>query len=174
MSIIVVEGPDGAGKTTLMENVRAAAGRRYFVMLRHSCRPLTEEDALAFNRSLWAISDQGLTCIVDRHAFVSEPIYGPILRGHSLVDGFSADELGNMLKDSVSKIIYCRPPIHVIKENLSKQPQLAGIFEKIDQIVEGYDKRMRTLQLRYAIPVVYYDWTQKKDVIETVFGGNGR
>lgn len=172
MPNIVVEGPDGAGKTTLMETLRATAGKRYFVMMRHSCRPYTSADAMRFYDILRGVN-QELTVLIDRHPCISEPIYGPILRGHDLLEKISRERLLEMIEQSCSRIIYCRPPERVIRENLSKQPQLAGVFEKIGRLIDTYDRAMHAIGSRTGIPIITYDWTNPEhnvDLNKRIFG----
>src|SRR5690606_38614271 len=126
MPVIVLEGPDGAGKTTLSEHIRAEAGKRYFLMMRHSCRPLSFADAMRFY-DLVNAANRNLDLLIDRHPLISEPIYGPLLRGHNLINRFSQNEIIGMLERSVTHIVYCRPPLAVMENGLRSQPQLAGV-----------------------------------------------
>lgn len=158
MPNILIEGPDGAGKTTLTEMLRQRIKRRYFVMVRHSCRPYTEEDVLRFCRLMFAIPPS-LTAIIDRHPLISEPIYGPILRGKDLIANIGVKARYQMIRDQASAIVYCRPGLGTIKERLKDQPQLAGVDAKITDLVAEYDHVMLELE-RFGIPVYYYDWTR--------------
>ena len=168
--IYVVEGPDGSGKSTLMEQLRATAGKRYFVMMRHSCRPLIEADALRFYDIL-ARANGKLDVVVDRHPMVSDSIYGPILRGTGLLGKYSVHKLISMLELSCTRIVYCRPPEKTIRANLDKQPQLAGVNDKISLIIDAYDRCMRTLATKSCIKVEQYDWTtDTRTPSQVVFG----
>lgn len=171
MPNIIVEGPDGAGKTTLTEMLRERVKRRYFVMLRHSCRPYTWADAIAFLDLINRTPIQ-LTMVIDRHPIISEPIYGPILRGKDLLEAQSDEWKLSVIQHTSDFVVYCRPPRGTIIENLSKQPQLAGVAEKIDQLIEAYDiaiERLRAARVR----VYVYDWTNPDSfnhVVKQLFG----
>lgn len=167
MSIIVVEGVDGSGKSTLMENARLAIKKRYFVLVRHSCRPLHIRDAIHFKNMAESFAGD---IIVDRHPFISEPIYGPILRNENLVGEYSPREINDNLRSTVDRIIYCRPPFPEIEKNIERLPQLAGVKDKLTQLVEAYDDRMMELESA-GIPVHWYNYTCDATDLETMFFG---
>lgn len=159
MPIIVVEGVDGSGKTTLLDKLRLSNGpRRYYNLIRHSCRPLKPNDVYDF---LTWIEERAMAGtphrIVDRHPLISEPIYGPILRGEDLTNFTKSYRLAR-LKMSVDKVIYCCPPLETIKKNLSVQPQLEGVARRIEELVAAYDDAMRELTAN-KVTVIYYDYT---------------
>lgn len=175
MALVVVEGIDASGKSTLLENARIQISRRYFVLMRHSCRPLQLSHAIQFMRTLRYGCDIGLDIIADRHPLISEPIYGPILRGeHLFQDHFIYGEpegRNQYLRHNVGRIIYCRPPDHVIEANLGNRPQLEGIKEKIWDLLDKYDHRMTELS-ENGIPVFLYDYTTHTGpLVELFFGG---
>lgn len=169
MSIIVVEGVDGSGKSTLLENARLQIPKKYFVLVRHSCRPLSTEQILDF---LNFIEEGRLPIILDRHPLISEPIYGPVLRKENLVDGIENESSAiDRLVATVDRIIYCRPPDPVIEKNLCNLPQLAGIHENIWDLLDAYDQRMHQLHKR-GMDVIQYDYTTPSYSMENLFFGN--
>lgn len=177
MSLIVVEGVDASGKSTLLENSRIQIPKRYFVLLRHSCRPLSLSHAIQFMRMSMFGSDVGLEVIADRHPLISEPIYGPILRGSHLFEEHftyhSEAGRGEYLKRNVARVIYCRPPVEIMKENISRNPQLEWVEERFDILLAAYDKQIELLRDYYGVPVVTYDWTTyDKPPLEQLFFGD--
>lgn len=173
MSLIVVEGVDASGKSTLLETSRLEIKKRYFVLVRHSCRPLELGDALQFMRMVNG-SSQYLDVIADRHPLISEPIYGTIIRdGHLFANHFNYDNpeyRANTLSSSVDRIIYCRPPVEVMREHIDKNPQLEWVKERFDQLVEAYDETMSYLQDE-GVDVVWHDWTTYLGTLENLFFG---
>lgn len=153
MSLIVVEGVDASGKSTLLEDARLRISKRYFLLVRHSCRPLVLNDALRFQRMVENFPGD---IIVDRHPLISEFIYGPILRGSTVYGAMTEEEADNHLVKTVNRIIYCRPPTFVIEEKLDNNPQLAGIRENLSALIQAYDQRMDRLSQR--LRVVRYDY----------------
>jgi hypothetical protein len=89
--IIVLEGPDGVGKTTLADAIEAAETDVKVVRFRQGPPPEGVMPALHYMDGVDDIvksSEDGSTVIVDRF-HVGELVYGPILRGES---GISSDE----------------------------------------------------------------------------------
>lgn len=120
--MIVIEGPDGAGKTTLINKIVEATG------LEIAPRVVTKDAEAMVDLQQWvqhnlAFGQQKL--IFDRHRLISEPIYGPILR-RKLEPGFS--DLA-WLVPAIQKfyavdplIIYCLPPLYRVWENIQDDP----------------------------------------------------
>lgn len=173
-SFIVVEGCDGSGKSTLLDNARLQIPKRYFVLVRHSCRPLQLSDALQFMRATRHAVDIGLDLIADRHPLISEPIYGPLLRGSHLFDGHftysDEDHRLEYLHSNIDRVIYCRPPEKTIEENLDRLPQLSGVRATIWDLLDRYDSVMGRIALR-GVPVVSYDYTTYQGTLEDLFFG---
>jgi len=74
--LIVIDGPDGSGKTTLARHLQEKHGATYH----HDKGPPEAEDLVAYFLSLLARGG-----IIDRFA-LSEMVYGPLLRGRSRID----------------------------------------------------------------------------------------
>lgn len=152
MSIIVVEGCDGSGKTTLIERAREGQRERYFLTVRASRYPPNVKTALQYLQ--WIKHQRDLDLILDRIHFVSDRVYGPILRNENLFKDFPI-EFG--LQD-VSAIVYARPPIETIRANLEKTQQMKGVAEHIDEVIEKYDVLMKMLEAK-GRKVIQYDYT---------------
>lgn len=153
MTCIVVEGCDGAGKTTLIEQAREGQKERYFLTVRASRYPPTVRTALQYLQ--WIKRQRDLDLILDRIHFISDRIYGPILRNEDIFKTFPLD-FG--IQD-VAAIIHCRPPTETILENCGKNMQLAGVNDNALAIIHGYDELMKTLQQGYNKKIFQYDYT---------------
>lgn len=132
---LIIEGPDGAGKSTLIEKL---------------VDEFNLDRAPKFSRSLegpnggfihqaqmdmaQVESMQGF--IYDRHPAISEPIYGPIIRRsdayYALLPQFPR------WKAAVNLVI-CLPPWNVATQNLGHNPQLAGVEEHYPLIYSAYE-----------------------------------
>jgi thymidylate kinase len=102
--IILVEGPDGAGKTTLTEKLCKSYPK---VLVYHFGAPVPDEDQ--FTRYATPIIDYGNTevLIYDR-SWYSEFVYGPIMRGQSELNYAHSQALEALvLQHGGGHVIYC-------------------------------------------------------------------
>jgi thymidylate kinase len=158
MSLIVIEGPDGAGKTTLIEALRGNS-TKYFAILRASGYPQTAEGRPTHGTEfmnaarIFADAMGPIHVVCDRFHAISENVYGPVLRKRTpeLVSSIVQRLLG------VDFLIYCRPPMDRIWANLKKNEQMEGVNEKTDLIVQAYDELMDKLAARRGL--IRYDYT---------------
>ena len=174
MKPIIIEGCDGSGKTTLIEKARHACST-YFWSLRGMGHPPT--DFACINEVAYMIlraSATGIPLVIDRHPYISEPIYGPALRGSSrLPENYLSSARADLAQD-FDRIIWCRPPIEIILENIGKTKdiQLAGVADKAIEIYKRYEAAMIVLSKRYQINVISYDYTNphRLDLETLLFG----
>lgn len=157
--LVVVEGPDGCGKTTLVETLRHTVGR-YFWVLRPSRPP--ENRGQILQTLNWVYGRHpSIDVLFDRHPVIGETVYGPTIRGASKLADFNSPEGRKILLRPVTLIIYCRPITPVIEANVSKNYQMDGVRNNIANLVDGYDQLMD--ELSWSFPVVRYDYN-KDDV----------
>lgn len=159
--LIVIEGPDGAGKTTLIEALRKNA-ERYFLIARSSGYPKDDETAHRYVKAMGRLSSlmHPTHIVCDRYIPISELIYRPICRGAFYP--FHPDQLR-----WVDRIIYCRPPIEFILKNLTVNEQMKGVSERIEMIVAAYDDFMER-ECPYA---TRYDYTRSSpDYVARMIG----
>jgi thymidylate kinase len=151
---VVIEGPDGSGKSTLIENLRGDQTKAYFVILRASRYPPDGRGYPYVYAARELARDFIYPVICDRFHPISESVYAPVLRG--------GDEwnLRTILFDleTVDLIVYCRPPAKTIHEGVKQNKQLAGVVEKTDDLIDRYDRLMDHL-MREGHKVLTYDWT---------------
>lgn len=129
--IIVVEGPDNAGKTTLALEL-AKKLRALFVKAE---RPRHRPDLLIYQGILEQAQRYSGLVVVDRHLAISEPIYGSIIRGGHDLD---ADDIA-LCCSRMDAVIYCRPPTGVILASLSGRTHMSGVLENAGAIIRAYD-----------------------------------
>lgn len=171
--IVVVEGPDGSGKSTLIDNLRLSCDR-HCVTLGRSGRPKDLDEIKCVVS--WIEKYSGPTpLLMDRHPFISEAIYGNVLRGKSLLqDYYTMHDIDMHFRTSIDLVIYCRPPTSVIYHKLNANPQLKGVREHINEIVRMYDSTMRYIEHAGA-RVVEYDWTNNEKSVspeQLIFGAS--
>lgn len=166
--LVILEGCDGSGKTTLIEQIRKQV-KRYFWICRSSHPPTDVHQVWAFLRTFEGRPSPKMGLLFDRHPLISEPIYGPILREIDLLGlsrnyGKWSRALGQHLHkiESAPIIIYCRPSIETIARNVQKNApdQLAGVVERVHSLTDAYDRFFEQLEDRLeGIHLLRYDYT---------------
>lgn len=153
MSTVIIEGPDGAGKTKLLHQLLNR--HREYQIAPRACSslggPLPSEDMIAY-LGLYGRLDGH---IYDRHPSISGAVYDAVL------SRTTPDNVGMRLQGAFhwilenAKVIYCRPPMDVVVKAVHGKPQLAGVARNIYQIIDTYDSLMKNLICHER-----YDWTQ--------------
>lgn len=153
MSTVIIEGPDGAGKTKLLHQLLNR--HREYQIAPRACSSLggpSLGDGMIAYLDLYGCLDGH---IYDRHPSISGAVYDAVL------SRTTPDNVGVRLREVFhwilknARVIYCRPPIDVVVKAVHSKPQLAGVPRNIYQIVDTYDSLMVNL-----IPHERYDWTQ--------------
>lgn len=172
-----MEGPDNSGKSTLVKWLADKAGARVI----HSARPgpvqeLKERIRATFRADDLASKD-GSAIIFDRVSFISEHVYGPAFRDGCLLckDGIEPFHL-QAFRGRGGRVVYCRPPDHVIADASTHQLKDADTPEHLQKVTANlvkiahiYDERMLQLWQK-GIPVLPYDWTAGEDAAGNVRG----
>lgn len=143
--MIIVEGPDNTGKTTLIEQL----AKEFRLPMVKSYRPRTSGDIIRFHNWVKACP---ATVILDRHPSISDFIYGNIIRGDSPSD----PDLIQFLREG-HYLVFCDPPTDTILSTYSDRPQMEGTHENIQRIISEYRSLMATIE-----PDFVYDFTQPK------------
>ena len=159
MPLIIVEGVDGSGKTTLIQNFRQVASRLCWLLFR-SGPPQGTEDLVDTVRYIERSSLFSVPLIVDRHPLISETIYGPIVRGKSLIEDYwTRDRALQRVVDTAVRVIHCRPPMEDIEKLARREKQMPGVLDNLWILYQAYDQTMASLA-RSGATVVTYDWTR--------------
>lgn len=145
--MIVIEGADNTGKTTLIESL----AKEFRLPTIKSFRPPTVKTIIDFHN--WAKAAPR-TPVMDRHPAISDYIYGHILRGESPSD----PQLIQFLRNQVF-LVYCQPPIDTIRGTYLDRAQLEGTHENLDRILSEYESLMSSLE-----PDFTYDYTNPKSL----------
>lgn len=159
MPLIVVEGVDGSGKTTLIQNFRQATSKHSLIISR-SGPPSCKEDLLTTLYGITNLGRREVPIIVDRHPLISEPIYGPIIRGKSYVDPpFNRENALEYVAATAHRVIYCKTDLETAQRASRRERQMDGVHDKYWALYQAYDKYMESLR-RLGLRVIDYDWTQ--------------
>ncbi len=147
MPLIIVEGPDNSGKSTL---IQALAAQLRLPMARTYRMPQTEEDIQHWHN--WA-NAAPYPLILDRHSAISDLIYSPLVRNTS---GASSLRLASACRNG-HYLIYCRPHWDTIAATYNEREQLGGTHEKLTDLIRAYDNLMDELD-----PNFIYNWENER------------
>lgn len=157
--MIIVEGPDGAGKTTLIKSLVQVTD------LPVAPRVVSKEAEAMIDLKRWTEDNvmQGFQGVIyDRHRLISEPIYGSVLRNR-FEPGFSdlywLHQMNFQLYLQVKPIlIYCLPPFPVVYDNVKDDPDNDRVASKIRKIYSLYVNKAATDRVMYDNTFIY-DYT---------------
>lgn len=159
---IIVEGPDGAGKSTLIEAIL----RRYGTAVQSV--PGFRHQTLTTNYQAWLMDQldkygpQEVDAIpVHDRFFYSELVYAKALRGgRTELSPSTIGTVKTWLRDRAF-LIYCTLSYEKLVEYVTHQEQMEGVVENLRRICNGYSEVMGEEAARYYIKGRYmaYDWT---------------
>lgn len=171
--IIILEGPDGGGKSTIAEALRQSVYPRTpsgmaTHMVHHGPYPGIQKGlALRYLASLRRRHhDNQKTVVIMDRSWLSEPVYGAALRG-------GQDRIGvaqrRMLERIALKcgamVVLCRPPWEVVKTTWERRKGVELVKEErwLREVYDGYAK------VRSDLDVLDYDYTQPVAPKEQLF-----
>ncbi|MEU2133602.1 hypothetical protein [Streptomyces sp. NPDC018352] len=134
---LVLEGPDGAGKSTLAERLSALHGFRVI----HSPRTPDHLDLATRYREILG----GAGRILFDRCFVSELVYGPLHRGTSRITWSEALDLAESVINRVGLFVHLTAPPPVIRQRLLDRDGEAASLEEVAALVTGYQRVFSTL-----------------------------
>lgn len=153
--MIIIEGMDGSGKTSLAQKLSFRLGNvpikrfvtsdgptNYDLLVKKTKAALTElHDQVTQN--------QRPVVIYDRFPLVSEAVYGSILRGRNHF-GDEWVALINLLLALDPIVVYCRPKIGLILQNIREtaDSQMDGVVSRARKLINAYDELVSWLQVK--------------------------
>lgn len=168
--MIVVEGADGSGKSTLV----AALSRTFpdWPVHHSGGPPRSQEDRDERERRFRILFEVRPREIWDRVYPISNPIYDQVIRDRILTPA-ALIEMSSILRGGARRlmigppIVYCRPPLDVQMAAIARDDRVkdhetsshvAMVKERRMELIRVYDTVMTFLSLA-APPVVVYDYT---------------
>ena len=153
--LILLEGPDGAGKTTLMETLTARLRERHITCSTHHSGVPTVHPMVEYVEVLLRLHDAQVPAVVDR-LHLGEQTYGHIVRGNDQLGRkgvYAIDRLITRLFNPLLVIVL--PPRDVAFQNWVKRKgqEYVKDEDKYMRIYEGFNDAVSLL------PRVYYDYT---------------
>lgn len=165
-AVIIVEGPDGSGKSVLVNNLSK------ILQLPVATKVVGSDTEPLVNLREWTENNvaRGFQPVIfDRHRLISEPIYGPAIRTRQDADFYDLAWLSQMMGQFyVAKpiIIYCLPDIYTVRENvLREDTDNAVVRNHIAAIYAGYVARA-TIDQAHGVGRLYnYKTTRMDDLV---------
>lgn len=173
--MIIVEGPDNSGKSTL---VKQLAKDLDLIIYKGERGPCKDSGDLIERTTNMLLKYGERRSIADRCPLIGESIYGPILRNHDLwseekpVFNLQQSLFLEALRTGKLILIYCRPPDDIVLNFSNHQVKeydtadhLKELESKKSEVVKAYDR---------LIPVMCnltYDYTKQdsyKNLLETL------
>lgn len=131
--LILIEGCDGAGKTTLAQ---AIATLRH-APIRHSAITSPDVDLLTCYRAV--LSRPG-PLVLDR-CFLSESVYGPLYRGRSRLTAAEVTQLIQQVTDRNGVFVHVTADPQVLHRRLLRRGEAAAPdVAELTRIVRAYDR----------------------------------
>ncbi len=152
---IVVEGCDGTGKTGLVN-----ALVEHFGLVVHP-RSTPSVGGPPSDLDMWVMEEfarRKEDGIYDRHAVISEPIYGPICRGKvpGLFNNLEwlYDQRQRLCQQAI--VVWCEPPWSEVANNVRTGTHMEGVSDNAIRIYNAY------IRARKAWPgeSIVYDYTR--------------
>lgn len=156
--MIVIEGCDNSGKSTLARKLTDDLPAMY---IRRAFKFVDGDDIVLFTGMVLSMAARFPT-VLDRAPWIGENVYGPVIRGKSLLNDDHMDQVWSLIRSRRTLTIYCRPPTNIILRGLNTREQMAGVKENAMKLVAQYDDVMKTVERKTN--VLRYDYS--KDAYE--------
>lgn len=151
--IVIVEGPDGSGKSTLVERLSDEAPEgthiRHWGPVDDPMREYTDEILTSARTHDNALYDR---------FWPSEYAYGTVLRGETRVGAYGRAALFNLAsKYHDVRVVMCLPPVEVVRANIAwrgEDSDMRGVRANIDALYRAYG-----FYPAHRMHVTEYDYT---------------
>ncbi len=145
VDIVIVEGPDGAGKSTLVDALTQVTGLELSPASKLSKKERNEPGFRAegaVRERVWqsvcdAVTGADAPVIHDR-LFFSELIYSEVLGRQCAFPEYEARHILRLMNACRVPIIFCLPPFKEVSKAMLKTEQLDGAMENLQQIYNYY------------------------------------
>lgn len=146
--MIIVEGVDGTGKTTLVHRLHES-----FPELEVRPSIGNKHDPKEITRQAWEEARlHRPTVLGDRSRIISEYIYSPILKNRPCA--YTPQEWCSFLGGFIERpqcVIFCWRYLDRIEENLKEEEQLANVIPNLRKLAVAYESMMEILDFMFRV-----------------------
>lgn len=146
MPLVILEGPDGAGKSTLAARLLKGTGLPTLLVRRSG--PPGDVETLQFQAGWIEEQHKGLNVIADRHPLISETLYAPHVRKVEHPPWTLKDALHHFDGIHLGRrplIVYCRASLERMAQSSRVEDQMEGVHQSYTKLVMAYDDFMSRL-----------------------------
>lgn len=144
--VVILEGPDGGGKTTLASQLREEYGYRIV-----KTGPPAPGDIFRQYADALVMALEGPTTVFDRH-YLGESIYGPILRGVDRLGVEGRDTIERIITERGVRLIIVCPPWETLVTGWGSKEDLLKNESTLRTVYDRYGEEAARLGL------TPYDW----------------
>jgi thymidylate kinase len=165
--MIIIEGCDNTGKTTLREQLLAAVPK-LIVGPKLEKPPIDRTEYMEFLWTTFGKNPKETHDLIFDRFFFSEVVYGPILRGKVAYTRSEKTAIHNLLRYHRPLVIHCRQSVESIMETFEEREQLEGVKERISSIVMAYDTVFSDFDLIKDLEFMRYNYKQPRELVRTI------
>jgi hypothetical protein len=170
--MIIIEGPDGSGKSTLIQRLAKDLGL-----------PIADKVVDSSTKALTDLArwtednvEKGFQPLIfDRHRLISEPIYGPATRARQDLKFLDLGWLADMMwrfYQAKPLIVYCLPDLETVRVNVHKvETDNAAVASRIAAIYAGYVARSAADFTRGVGKLYNYRTTRYDEILQWLHWG---
>lgn len=155
---LIVEGPDGAGKSTVIEKLGLT--RRHLKSLRGGVGGTTpagwcgdDHPAVAYIKQLINAPDG---TAFDRF-YMSEQVYGPILRQGSAISTGAVQIVQDIERLMRIPTVVCLPSFETTFRNVTQPGRERPVYQTVDFLRTAYDRWVEAVSQRHDCIVFNYE-----------------
>jgi hypothetical protein len=155
--VIILEGPDGGGKTTLARHLNEKYG--YITM--KTSQPKDGEDLfISYTKSLLEAVGSWRPIVFDRH-YLGEPVYGPIMRDADLLGIRGRRLIERLLVSRGVHLVLCLPTWEKLLQAWKDKngDDYLRTEEQLSKINNAYHRQLELLQMPVN-NVLGYRWSE--------------
>lgn len=161
--MFIVEGPDGAGKTTLVNRLEEELG------FERQARVVSNEAKAQVPLGRWTEEHirQGFgPRLYDRFSLISAPMYmylpNPTFHGE-YCDRIWLTEMWRLFWQVDAAVVVCLPPLEKVEANVHNDPTNLVVQNYIDEIYWSYHNWYCQQRSLYNTSVMLWDYTQPNE-----------